>query len=190
MRGIIVSFVLASSVYAGGCGTVMTSFISSDITTAANGGGAGLNAAMYYNGTFKPHIQRLEIMYGMLQTIKINVGTEAGTSTMSVSWSSLVVTLAQKIGSSATSNEDVSYLLAPLGAKAAIVKQYVTRCAGRDETENIILMIDKMAEADVLPLFLGRANIYMKNGNPHAIKKQSEDDMPIGTVPYSRMPPI
>lgn len=193
MRGIAVlaiSLGLASSAYAGGCGTVMTSFVSSDTSLAANAGGSALTAAMFFNGTLKPNIQRLESVYGMLQSIPVNVGTEAGTSSMNVNWTSFVISLAKKIGSSATADQDINYLLAPLGSRAQIVSQFAGRCRGRDGAENVVLMIDEAAEASVLPQFLGRSAIYMKNGNPHVVKKASEYDAPIGTIPYSRMPPI
>lgn len=171
------------------CDTLMAYYRTSDINLAANYGPRAMDAAQFYEKSFRPEIARLEATLGNLQAIPINVGTAAGTTTMQVSWQSFVISLANKLASSSNRAADVNYITKPLADRAATAATFAAGCMLSDGTLNIIAMIDEAAKSWAFPQFLGKAALYMQHGNPEA-PKSSGGYPEIGTVPYSKMPPI
>jgi hypothetical protein len=196
MRSIIVFGIVAivSIDSFAACRTEMDSFHTTDLNKATNWGARSLDATILYNEVLQPNIQRLEATLGSLQRIPIkveNIGAAAGTSSLNMSWQPLIVALAKKLANSPTGDEDIRYLLSALGNPGveAIVGRYATSCSGgKDGTENVVLMIDQVADHEKLPEFLLKVSTYLKKGNPRI--QHTSDTHEDQNLPYSRMPPI
>lgn len=176
-----------------GCKTVMSSFKTADLNSPTGwGSGDELDAAIFYQ-YFRTQIETLETTQGNLQSIPINVGTQAGTSSLNMSWSALIISLAKKLAASPSGDQDIRWLLSSLEPKVAnIVATQASLCSWngseKDGAENVVLMIKWSAEYGHLADFLSKSSIYLKNGNPKIPKKMTDEEL--RKLPFSKMPPI